>query len=218
MFFALIFVCTRISQICTLIPIMGMLAWFINIFVSSNALTPDPILILFITSVLALAWAVFTLFSYHRSSANARFVALVDLGLLGTLIAAVYLLRGIANADCVAAPAPAGLWYPRVGAPGSLAWGPPDKPCAMLKACWAFAIMNTVFFFTTALAAFSHGDHLSAYDDRRTYRSSSSQHHRHRHDSRSPRSHGGHSSHGGRSRSGHSSHRSSHSRTHRVYV
>ncbi|KAM4055911.1 hypothetical protein HRG_002837 [Hirsutella rhossiliensis] len=196
MFFALIFVCTRIAQIVTLIPIMGMLAWFVNIFVANNALTPDPILILFITSVLALAWAVFTLFSYHRSSANARFVALVDLGIFGTLIAAVYLLRGIADADCVAAPALDRLWYPRVGAPGGLGWGPPDKPCAMLKACWALAIMNIIFFFTTALAAFSHGDHLSAYDGRRTYRSS----------------------HGGRSRSGHSSHRSSHSRTHRVYV
>ncbi|KAF4594433.1 membrane-associating domain-containing protein [Ophiocordyceps camponoti-floridani] len=95
MIFALVFVCTRIAQIITLIPVMGMLSWFINIFVTANALTPDSLLILFVTSVLALAWAVFTLFSYHRSSANARFVALVDLAIFGTLIAAVVLLRGI---------------------------------------------------------------------------------------------------------------------------
>ncbi|KJZ75371.1 hypothetical protein HIM_05297 [Hirsutella minnesotensis 3608] len=213
MLFALIFVCTRISQIVTLIPVMGMLAWFINIFVSNNALTPDSILILFIISVLALAWAVCTLFSYHRSSANARFVALVDLGIFGTLIAAVYELRGIANADCVPNPAPGRLWYPLVGAPGNLGWPSADKPCAMLKASWAFAIMNIIFFFTTAIAAFSHGDQLTTTrvvytDDRRSYRSSSHHHHHHHHSrSRS-----------GRSRSRHSSHRSPHSHTRRVYV
>ncbi|GJN86205.1 hypothetical protein PLIIFM63780_009784 [Purpureocillium lilacinum] len=162
MFFALIFVCTRISQIVTLIPMMGMLAWFINIFVSHNALTPDPILILFITSVLALAWAVFTLFSYHRSSANARLVSLVDMGIFGTLIAGVYLLRGIADADCSDDPSQSRLWTNRVAVPAVVDWQP-NKPCAMLKASWAFAIMNIIFFFTTAVAAFSHGDSLSAY-------------------------------------------------------
>lgn len=59
---------------------MGMLAYFVNGYVNANALTPNYILILFIVSVLALAWAIFTLFSYHRSSANALFVALIDLG------------------------------------------------------------------------------------------------------------------------------------------
>lgn len=60
---------------------MGMLAYFVNGYASANLLTPDYILILFIVSVLALAWAIFTLFSYHRSSANAAFVALIDLGM-----------------------------------------------------------------------------------------------------------------------------------------
>ncbi|PFH62668.1 hypothetical protein XA68_12539 [Ophiocordyceps unilateralis] len=215
MIFALVFVCTRIAQIATLIPLMGMLAWFINIFVSNNALTPDSILILFITTVLALAWAVFTLFSYHRSSANARFVALVDLAICGTLIAAVYQLRGIGNADCVPSPGPGRFWAPLVGVSDGFAWGPPDKPCAMLKASWAFAIMNVIFFFVTALAAFSHGDHLSAagFDDGR-YRESSRHGHHHHH-------HHHHRSHSGgrvRSRSRHSSHRSPNSYTRRVYV
>ena len=62
------------------IPTMGMLAYFVHGYASSNMLTPDYILILFIVSVLALAWAIFTLFSYHRSSANASFVAIIDLG------------------------------------------------------------------------------------------------------------------------------------------
>lgn len=62
------------------IPTMGMLAYFVNGYVNANQLTPNYILILFIVSVLALAWAIFTLFSYHRSSSNALFVAIIDLG------------------------------------------------------------------------------------------------------------------------------------------
>ncbi|PHH71535.1 hypothetical protein CDD80_5211 [Ophiocordyceps camponoti-rufipedis] len=210
MMFALVFVCTRIAQIITLIPVMGMLSWFINIFVTANALTPDPLLILFITSVLALAWAVFTLFSYHRSSANARFVALVDLAIFATLIAAVVLLRGIQYADCVAVPAPGREWSGLVGVPGGLFAGvPSEKGCGMVKACWAFAIMNVVFFFVTALAAFSHGDHLSAlgYEERPREHRRHHHHHHHHHE-------------GARSRSGsrYSGHRSPHSYTRRVYV
>ncbi|OAQ63606.1 membrane-associating domain-containing protein [Pochonia chlamydosporia 170] len=202
MLFMIIFVCTRISQIVTLIPPMGMLAWFINIFVNHNALTPDSILILFILVVLALAWAVFTLFSYHRSSANARFISLVDLCFMGALIAGVYEMRGIADADCTN-PDSSSVWY----APNHIPvpnWGwETGKPCSMLKASWAFAIMNIIFFATTALAAFSHGDH---YDERVVYerRRTHSSRHSHRHRSRS-----------GGSRH---SHRSPHSHRQRVYV
>lgn len=78
--FTIGFVFWRFLEIITLAPIVGMLGYFVNGYVNANALTPDYILILFIVSVLALAWAIFTLFSYHRSSSNARFVALIDLG------------------------------------------------------------------------------------------------------------------------------------------
>lgn len=78
--FTIGFVFWRFLEIITLIPIVGMLGYFVNGYVNANDLTPTYILLLFIVSVLALAWAIFTLFSYHRSSANARFVALVDLG------------------------------------------------------------------------------------------------------------------------------------------
>ncbi|KAK2608572.1 hypothetical protein QQS21_002919 [Conoideocrella luteorostrata] len=206
MLFALVFVCTRVSQIVTLIPPMGMLAWFVNIFANHNALTPDSILILFIVTVLALAWAVFTLFSYHRSSANARFVAIVDLGFMGALIAAVYELRGIADADC-SSPNANSVWYSPYHVPVPYWDWQTDKPCSMLKASWAFAIMNIIFFATTAVAAFSHGGDL-AYDDRRVrvVRSHHSSRHSHRHHSRS-RSGG----------SRYSGHRSPHSHR-RVYV
>ncbi|KAI9149116.1 hypothetical protein HJFPF1_11164 [Paramyrothecium foliicola] len=198
MFFAAAFVTTRLSQIFTLIPCMGMLAWFVHQNTELNVLTPMPILLLFIVSVLALAWAIFTLFSYHRSSANARFVALIDLGFVGAFIAAVYYLRGVASSDCTALVRD-GDWRANVG--DITIAGPgydlrTDKPCAMLKASWAFAIMNCIFFAWTAFVAFNHGDRISAYDDRRAHH----HHHRHSHRSRS-----------GSRRSSHHSHR-------RVYV
>lgn len=208
MWFAFFFVCNRILQILTLIPTMGMLAWFVNGFVEANALTPDSILVLFIVSVLALAWALFTLFSYHRSSANAMFVGFIDLGFVGAFIAAVWYLRGIRNADCTNVSRD-GDWTYRLG--DVTVTGPDydwttDKPCAMLKACWAFAIMNTILFFFTSFVAFAHGDHLSAYDRKYTTRSRSHSHHSSRHSHRSSRSRSG----------SRYSHRSPHSR--RVYV
>ncbi|KAI9702317.1 MAG: hypothetical protein M1836_000796 [Candelina mexicana] len=90
----------RILQILTLIPTLGMLAYFVHGFVSTNTLTPDSILVLFITSVLAAVWCIVTLFAYHRTRHSAFFVSLIDLAFVGTFIGAVYALRGIAKADC----------------------------------------------------------------------------------------------------------------------
>ncbi|KAM0232667.1 hypothetical protein ACHAP5_010674 [Fusarium lateritium] len=186
MLFAMFFVFFRVLQILTLIPCMGMLAWFVDGFVKQNALTPDSILILFIVSVLALAWAIFTLFSYHRSSTNAHFVAFVDALFFGAFIAAVYFLSYVRNTDCISIRR-ADDWDlsagdVRVIGPGyDLAT---NKPCSMLKACWAFGIMNIIFFLITSVVAFMHGGHMSAYDrkhsSRRSYHSS-----RHSHRSRS---------------------------------
>ncbi|KAI8714157.1 hypothetical protein NCS52_01135100 [Fusarium sp. LHS14.1] len=190
MFFALLFVFFRVLQIVTLIPCMGMLAWFVDGFVKQNALTPDSILILFIVSVLALAWALFTLFSYHRSSTNAHFVAFVDILFFGAFIAAVYYLRYVRYTDCVSIRRnedwDVTLGDVRVIGPNYSLVN--NKPCSMLKACWAFGIMNIIFFFTTAVVAFMHGGHMSAYDrshsSRRSYHSS-------RHSHRSSRSRSG---------------------------
>ncbi|KAF5022549.1 hypothetical protein F66182_5382 [Fusarium sp. NRRL 66182] len=181
------FVFFRILQILTLIPTMGMLAWFVDGFVKQNALTPDSILILFIVSVLALAWAIFTLFSYHRSSTNAHFVAFVDALFFGAFIAAVYFLRYVQSTDCVSI---------RRGTDWDLSAGDVrvigpsydlvnNKPCSMLKACWAFGIMNVIFFFVTSVVAFMHGGHMSAYDRHYTTRSHHSSRHSHRSRSRS---------------------------------
>jgi hypothetical protein len=146
---------------------MGMLAWFVNGYVQNNQLTPNYILVLFIVSVLALAWAIFTLFSYHRSSTNATFVAVVDLAFVGAFIAGVWYLRGIGYVDCTSVTRDRN-WQVGFGSLGSIS-GPDwdwntDKPCAMLKASWAFGIMNCVFFFITAILAWMHGGRMSSND------------------------------------------------------
>ncbi|WYZ43741.1 hypothetical protein EsH8_VII_000177 [Colletotrichum jinshuiense] len=203
MLFALFFASTRFLQIVTLIPTMGMLAWFVDGFVKRNVIVPDYILVLFIVSVLALAWAIFTLFSYHRSSTNALFVALIDLGFVGAFIAAVWYLRYIRNIDCSDVYSD-GRWS--VGFPSLVVISGPDidffwdKPCAMLKASWVFGIINCILFFCTAVLAWMHGDRLSSSYERKSYH-----HGRHRR----RRSHS------------HHSHRSSRSHSHshrRVYV
>jgi hypothetical protein len=185
---------------------MGMLAWFVDGYNKANMLTPSYILVLFIVSVLGLAWAVFTLFSYHRSSSNARFVALVDLGFVGAFIAGVYYLRFIANADCthIVPGDSLDLSFGIFGSahlPGMEVSA--DKTCSMLKACFAFGIMNCLFFFCTALLAWIHGDHQEdkvVYHETRNRSGSGSRQHHHRRRSGS-----------------HYSHRSSHSHS-RSYV
>lgn len=154
-FSGFLFLSWRVFEIITLIPIVGMLGWFVHGYVDSNQLTPDFILVLFIVSVLALAWAFFTLVSYLRARHDALFVALIDLGFLGALIAGVVLLRGIADADCANFTSgniyinlgPFG-YYGRQGSGSEWALNV-NKNCAMLKASWALAIINIIAFFVT---------------------------------------------------------------------
>lgn len=194
---------------------MGMLAWFIHAFINENELTPNYILVLFIVSVLAVAWTIFTLFSYHRSSSNSHFVSLVDLAFAGTLIGAVYQLRFITHANCyhiestdrwlLPARTLISLKPQGIDVLGS------SKPCAVLKTCFALGIMNIVFFFFTAVLAWMHGGKMSRNErDRRVVTETTTVR---RHRSRGDGSRGA-----SRPRSGsHHSRRSSHSHQ-RVYV
>ncbi|KAK4231926.1 hypothetical protein QBC38DRAFT_464904 [Podospora fimiseda] len=144
---------------------MGMLSYFVHLHVQASQLTPTYILILFITSVLALAWAIFTLFSYHRSSSNARFVGFVDLLFFGALIAGVYYLRFITKYDCANISRSDSSYTVRFADFGTLTatggWKVSvDKGCAMLKACFALGIMNVIFFFFSGVMAWVHGGHV----------------------------------------------------------
>ncbi|KAI8623204.1 hypothetical protein F5Y19DRAFT_391374 [Xylariaceae sp. FL1651] len=195
MIFAIFFAIWRFLQIITLIPTIGLLAYFVDGYNRVNALTPDYILILFIVSVLAAAWAIFTLFSYHRSSTNATFVAIVDILFVGAFIGAVYELRFITDADCTHV-VPGSSVDVSLGIFGSANVNgvdvQVDKSCAMLKASFAFGILNTIFFFFTSILACMHGDRMSSRD-RKTYVRET---HVHRHGHRSSRSpHSRHSSH-----------------------
>ncbi|CAI9632323.1 hypothetical protein GT037_004793 [Alternaria burnsii] len=192
-FSGLSFIFWRVFQIITLIPCLGMLAWFVDWYNSRGLLTPTSILVLFIVSVLGAAWAIGTLFLYTRAKHSAKFVAFIDLLFMGAFIGAVYALRGIADADC-------SNWERNGSYSADLGlftvsgdrWGfNIDRQCAMLKASWAFGIMNIIFFFITAiLALLVHRHHRNdrVVVKREVHRS------RHGHRSRSPRySHQSHS-------------------------
>ncbi len=183
---------------------MGMLAYFVRGFTSSNVLTPDYILTPFIASVLAVAWALGTLFTYHRARHSAFFVAFVDLCFVAAFIASAVALRGIAREDC--ANFAAGRLYANLGPFGSWgrSWGSAwaantSKTCAMLKASFAFVVMNCVVWFFTALLAlflhrrYSEREHVreETHVRRHGHRRSSSRHsrqssRRHHHSSRRP--------------------------------
>ncbi|RVX68502.1 hypothetical protein B0A52_07926 [Exophiala mesophila] len=176
-----LFTTTRIFEIVTLIPIIGMLSWFVNGFNQNNQLTPNFILVLFIVSILACAWALATLLRFSSTRRNALFVAFIDLCFVGALIAGVYYLRGISGANCSSFSS--GSIYIDLGPFGyygrssGSSWAVNvNKNCAMLKASFALAIINIIlFFWTFILALFLHRHHRTVYtkEVRRTSRHSS---------------------------------------------
>lgn len=128
-------------------------------------MTPPYILVMFIVSVIAVFWAIDTLFRLSTTKRSTGFVAFVDLLFFGAFIASVYQLRFIANANC-------GDWdggsvYVSLGPFGSYgaeAHNPLakdlNKTCAMLKTCFALGIMETLFFIWTAIIViFMHRSH-----------------------------------------------------------
>lgn len=139
-----------------------MQAWFVDGFDDNNQLTPRSILVLFIVSVLALAWALATAIRLNSTRRSALFVSFIDLCFVGAFIAGVYELRRIDDADC--SNFRASRIYGEIGPFGYFGeqagsrWARDiRKNCKMLTASWAFGIMNTImFFFTSILAVFLH--------------------------------------------------------------
>ena len=129
-------------------------AYFVHGYDHANQLTPSFILVLFIVSILACAWAIATLVRLGSTRRSALFVAFIDLCFVGAFIAGVYYLRGIGGANCASF---SGSIYINLGIFGYYGSnsGYPDinKNCAMLKASWVFGIMNIIFFFITFVLA-----------------------------------------------------------------
>jgi hypothetical protein len=178
-----------------------MLAYFVHIYASNNALTPTYILILFIVSVLGAAWAIATLFTYHRTKSNALFVSFVDLLFVGAFIGAVYELRFIAHANCTSTSEQSfSISLGAFSASGPGFTVSTNKTCALLKASFAFGIMNCIFFAITSLLALMVG----RGDERRKEKVVVRETH--------------YSRHGHRRSGSHRSHRSSHSGRRHAYV
>lgn len=214
---SILLICFRVLELLITIPIIGMLAYFVHGYVVSNQLTPTYILVLFICSVLAGAWALFTLFHYLRSRDSALFVALIDLAFVATFIAGVYELRGIASANCTNFTA--GSFYFNLGPfgyygrQGGSSWSlNTNKTCAMLKASFALGIIDILLFFITFLLALLASRHYGR--DNRTVVKREYHTSRHGHRSSSGRSARG--SYDNRDRPS-SSRRSHHSTTRRSY-
>jgi len=205
MVFGILFAFWRFMEIITLIPTLGMLAYFVNIYNKENLLTPNYILILFIVSVLGAVWAIATLFTYHRARSNALFVSFIDLCFVGAFIGAVYELRGITNYSCTNVSRESDPFFSiGVGSSGFSISGidvNTDKTCAMLKASFAFGIMNCIFFAITSFLALFHGRKDQRHKNKDVYV-------RETHYSR----------HGHRRSGSHRSHRSSHSGRRHAYV
>ncbi|EAU34386.1 conserved hypothetical protein [Aspergillus terreus NIH2624] len=155
---SLFFIFNRLVEIVFLIPIIGMLAYFVDGYLKANIITPVYILVLFIVSTIAVFWCFDTLIRHSTTKRSAGFVAFVDLLFFGAFIAGVYQLRFIANADCAhwnggsvyISLGPFGAYGSRTDNPLSLDI---NKTCAMLKTCFALGIMEVVFFFWTAFWA-----------------------------------------------------------------
>ncbi|KAL9014719.1 MAG: hypothetical protein Q9173_000642 [Seirophora scorigena] len=156
----LLFSFWRFLEIITLIPTLGMLAYFVHQFESQNFLTPDSVLVLFIVSVLATAWAIATVLRRKSTRESALFVSFIDLCFIGAFIAGVYELRSIANADCTnfSVDDRFSITIDNNGVTGDSPFRfNTDKNCAMLKASFAFGIMNCIFFAVTSfLLLFMH--------------------------------------------------------------
>lgn len=138
--------------------------------------------VLFITSVLAAAWTIATLLRRKSTRRSAIFVSFIDLCFVGALIAGVYELRGITKADCANFQKSEGF-YITLNNDGFSGNSPfsftLNKSCAMLKAAFAFGIMNIIFFFITSfLLLFMHRRDDKEVVVKETYR-------RRSHDSRS---------------------------------
>lgn len=152
----LLFPIIRTFQLITLIPIWGMLAWFVHQYSRNDQSTPAEILVLFIAALAGTAWGLVSFFQFHHSIGLSILVFVMDLIILGGLIAGVVLLRDVSDQDCTAVSVPIRIswgdnsWSMNNGNGWDISF---KKSCMMLKSAWALGIVNCVLWFISALLA-----------------------------------------------------------------
>ncbi|KAF2484127.1 hypothetical protein BDY17DRAFT_295018 [Neohortaea acidophila] len=172
-----LFLSVRVWEIIITVPIVGMLGWLVHVFVHANLLTPTYILLLFIVATLALAWEIFTVISYLRARHDALFIAFTDLCFLGAFIAGVVVLRFVTKYNCSSVGP---VWTPQHG--GVSYSSDPSKVCAVLKASFAFGIIDILNFAVTfflALLVYHHHRNDDRVVVKREYSRSSRHNSRH---------------------------------------
>jgi len=159
----MVFTLCRILQILLLIPMVGMLGYFVHPYVQSNSNEPTWLLFTFIISILACAWCLVTLFQFHSSYMHSLFVLVIDVAFFACFIAAVVLMDFVKGWNCVSASVPVGVQLGNHNYSGGNSWSfQAKKTCTMLKVTWVFAIINIILFFLTAVFAWQL--HHRAYD------------------------------------------------------
>lgn len=152
----LFFPIIRTLQLLTLIPLWGILAFFVHKYECNHQSIPAEILVLFIASLVGTAWAVVSFFQCHHSIGISVLVFVMDMIILGGLIAGVVLLRNVRNENCTSLSVPFGIsfgnhnWFWDNGNGWNITF---KKSCMMLKTVWAFGIINCALFFISALLA-----------------------------------------------------------------
>ncbi|KAL7272120.1 hypothetical protein RUND412_005090 [Rhizina undulata] len=137
------FFAIRILQILTLIPIWGILAYFVNVWNLAGYQPPSSVLTLFITALLATVWVGITLIHFHQRRYTPLYYCLIDIAFFGVLIAGVIVLAPLAqNTNCITAYSTA-YGYAVIA----------NKFCMMYKAAWGLGILNILLFFFSAMAA-----------------------------------------------------------------
>ncbi|RDA82582.1 hypothetical protein CP532_0920, partial [Ophiocordyceps camponoti-leonardi (nom. inval.)] len=144
---ALAYLGIRLFQIFLLLtPIVGLLGFFTDTTLSRFGfvdirLLPEGVAIIFIVSIIALGWCLLTSIALFFADIDGKFVAIIDLGIMGALIAGVYQLRFIQFSCLVRRFFRTALT--------DLAF----RLCIAVKASWVLAIIALITFFGSAVLA-----------------------------------------------------------------
>lgn len=143
----LLFVLMRCVELLFLIPPLGMLSAVVHVYLVNNEVTPAFALVLFIVVVIASVWTLATLLFYRAARHHGYFLAIIDLCIFGALIAGVVEASGMAAQSCSNFSITSnvykqsGIWVYNF-----------SQLCNLIKASYAFAIMEIIFFFTTTVS------------------------------------------------------------------